>query len=48
MVPADNKWFARVVVAAVIDVLYSLDLHYSKVSENRLKELAVAKLLTGM
>jgi hypothetical protein len=28
-VPADNKWFTRVVVAAaVIEALSSLDLHY--------------------
>jgi len=44
VVPADNKWFARVVVAAaVIDALASLDLAYPKVSQDKLKELAVAK-----
>jgi polyphosphate kinase 2 (PPK2 family) len=50
VVPADNKWFTRAVVAAaVIDVLSSLDLHYPKVSEGKLKELAAAKraLLAG-
>ena len=50
VVPADNKWFTRVVVAAaVIDVLSSLDLDYPKVSEGKLKELAAAKraLLAG-
>ena len=32
VVPADNKWFTRVVVAAaVIDALASLKLHYPKV-----------------
>ena len=50
VVPADNKWFTRAIVAAaVIDVLSSLDLHYPKVSEGKLKELAAAKraLLAG-
>lgn len=44
VVPADNKWFTRVVVAAaVIDALASLDLHYPKVSAEKLKDLAAAK-----
>src|SRR5262245_50814452 len=44
VVPADNKWFTRVVVAeAVIDALDSLDLEYPKVSDSKLKELAAAK-----
>jgi hypothetical protein len=44
VVPADNKWFSRVVVAAaVIDTLASLDLKYPEVSEDKLKELASAK-----
>ena len=44
VVPADNKWFTRVVVAAaVIEALSSLDLHYPKVSDKKLKELAAAK-----
>ena len=44
VVPADNKWFTRLVVAAaVIDSLASLDLHYPEVSEEKLKELAEAK-----
>ena len=44
VVPADNKWFTRVVVAAaVIDALADLDLKYPKVSDNKLKELAAAK-----
>jgi len=50
VVPADNKWFTRVVVAAaVIEALSSLDLHYPKVSDEKLKELAKAKkaLLAG-
>lgn len=50
VVPADNKWFTRVVVAAaVIGVLDDLDLKYPEVSEAKLKELAAAKkeLLAG-
>jgi PPK2 family polyphosphate:nucleotide phosphotransferase len=44
VVPADNKWFTRVVVAAaVIDALASLDLKYPKVSDSKLKDLAAAK-----
>jgi PPK2 family polyphosphate:nucleotide phosphotransferase len=44
VVPADNKWFTRVVVAsAVVGTLGSLDLRYPKVSAGRLKELAAAK-----
>ena len=44
VVPADNKWFTRVVVAAaIIDALASLDLHYPKVDEKKLEELAAAK-----
>ncbi len=44
VVPADNKWFTRVVVAAaVIETLASLDLAYPEVDEGKLKELAVAK-----
>ena len=46
VVPADNKWFTRVVVAAaVIDALASLDLHYPKVSDTKKKELTEAKNL---
>jgi PPK2 family polyphosphate:nucleotide phosphotransferase len=44
VVPADNKWFTRVVVAAaVIDALSSLQLAYPKVDKVKLKELEVAK-----
>jgi hypothetical protein len=43
-VPADNKWFTRVVVAAAVtDAMASLNLHYPKVSAATNKELAVAK-----
>ncbi|MCC6764563.1 MAG: polyphosphate kinase 2 family protein [Deltaproteobacteria bacterium] len=50
VVPADNKWFTRVVVAAaVIDALASLDLEYPEVGPAVRKELAAAKreLLRG-
>ena len=44
VVPADNKWFTRVVVAAaVIDALASLDLGYPKVDVAKQEELAMAK-----
>ncbi len=44
VVPADNKWFTRVVVAsAVIEALSSLDLAYPEVDESKLKELSAAK-----
>ena len=44
VVPADNKWFTRVVVAAaVIEALADLDLAYPKVAEDKLKELAATK-----
>jgi len=44
VVPADNKWFTRVVVAAaVIDALASLNLHYPVVSDAKKKELAEAR-----
>ena len=46
VVPADNKWFTRVVVAgAIIDALASLDLHYPKVTQAQLAELAAARKL---
>jgi len=44
VVPADNKWFTRVVVgSAVIETLASLDLAYPEVDQSKLKELALAK-----
>ncbi len=44
VVPADNKWFTRIVVAAaVIETLDALKLHYPKVSKEKLKELAAAR-----
>lgn len=44
VVPADNKWFTRIVVAAaVIDALDSLGLHYPKVDEAQRRDLLQAK-----
>jgi len=44
VVPADNKWFTRVIVAAaVVETLADLDLEYPEVGEDKLKELATAK-----
>lgn len=44
VVPADNKWFTRVVVAAaIIETLDALDLGYPKVSREKQKELAAAR-----
>ena len=44
VVPANNKWFTRVVVAAaVVDTLASLDLAYPQVDKPRLEEIASAK-----
>jgi PPK2 family polyphosphate:nucleotide phosphotransferase len=44
VVPADNKWFTRVVVAgAVIDALGSLRLAYPEVGKEKRAELAEAK-----
>ncbi|MFO1491074.1 MAG: polyphosphate kinase 2 family protein [Kiritimatiellia bacterium] len=44
VVPADNKWYTRAVVAsAVIDALASLDLHYPVVSAAQRKALEEAR-----
>jgi len=44
VVPADNKWFTRVVVAAaVIDTLAALNVKYPRVDPAKLREIAAAK-----
>jgi len=44
VVPADNKWFTRIVVAAaIIDTLAGLDLHYPVVGPAKRAELAAAR-----
>jgi PPK2 family polyphosphate:nucleotide phosphotransferase len=46
VVPADNKWFTRLVVAsAIIDTLQQLNLSYPKVDAKRRKELDEARKL---
>ena len=46
VVPADNKWFTRLVVAAaVIEALDSLNLAYPTVDEAKRKELAAARAM---
>lgn len=49
VVPADNKWFTRIVVAAaIIDTMASLHLNYPKVTPDQIRVLAAAKRkLTG-
>jgi PPK2 family polyphosphate:nucleotide phosphotransferase len=43
VVPADHKWFTRLVVAAaVVRTLASLDLNYPKLDKGRRKEIAIA------
>jgi PPK2 family polyphosphate:nucleotide phosphotransferase len=44
VVPADHKWFTRLVVAsAVVDTIASLELRYPEVDASKQKELAAAK-----
>ncbi|MBP7830918.1 MAG: polyphosphate kinase 2 family protein [Kiritimatiellae bacterium] len=44
VVPADNKWFTRIVVAAAVgEALASLKLHYPVVGEAKRRELAAAR-----
>ena len=49
VVPADNKWFTRLVVAAaVVDTLDDLSLSYPKVDPQKRKTLEAArKILLG-
>jgi hypothetical protein len=44
VVPADHKWFARLVVAeATIGAMQSLDLTFPKMDADKRKELKVAR-----
>jgi PPK2 family polyphosphate:nucleotide phosphotransferase len=44
VVPADNKWFTRLVVAAaIVEAVEELDLAYPKVGAEKKKELAAAR-----
>ena len=45
VVPADNKWFTRLIVAAaVVDAMGRLDLHYPAVGADKRAELAAARV----
>jgi hypothetical protein len=44
VVPADNKWFTRLVVAAaIVEAVEELDLKYPKVTAEQKKDLAAAR-----
>jgi hypothetical protein len=44
VVPADNKWFTRLVVAAaIVEAVEELDLTYPKVDAKKKKELATMR-----
>lgn len=46
IVPADNKWFTRlVVIAAIVKTLEKLDLRYPQLEKDQLKNLEKAKLM---
>jgi PPK2 family polyphosphate:nucleotide phosphotransferase len=48
VVPADNKWFTHLVVAAaIVETLEELDLCYPKVDAAKLKEIQAARKLLG-
>jgi hypothetical protein len=48
VVPADHKWFTRIVVAsATIDGLASLDLEYPSVTASQKRAIAQAKATLG-
>jgi PPK2 family polyphosphate:nucleotide phosphotransferase len=48
VVPADNKWFTRLVVAAVIvDALARLELEFPRVDGDKRKELETARKMLG-
>jgi len=48
VVPADHKWFTRLVVAAaIVDALAGLDLHYPKVTPEQRRALAAARRELG-
>ena len=44
MVPADEKWFTRLVVAAaIVETLEGLDLSFPKLDDAQRRELALAR-----
>jgi hypothetical protein len=43
-VPADNKWYARIIIAAgIIDALSGLELAFPEVDAEKRKQLAAAR-----
>jgi polyphosphate kinase 2 (PPK2 family) len=45
VVPADNKWFTRLVVAAaIVDAMENVNLAYPKVDAAKRKQLAAARV----
>ena len=43
--PADHKWFARlVIVSAIVDTLASLDLAFPSLEPDRAKEIEAARV----
>jgi hypothetical protein len=48
VVPADNKWFTRLAVAAaIVDAVEKLDLAYPTVDAEKIKELQTARAALG-
>jgi hypothetical protein len=44
VIPADNKWFTRILVsAAIVEVFWKLELAYPRADDARRKELAAAR-----
>ncbi|HEY4638069.1 MAG TPA: polyphosphate kinase 2 family protein, partial [Burkholderiales bacterium] len=44
VVPADNKWYTRLVVAvAIVEAMERLELHYPRMDAARRRELAAAR-----
>jgi hypothetical protein len=44
VVPADNRWFTRLVVAAaIVEAVEELNLSYPRVSQQKMKELQVIR-----
>jgi len=44
VVPADNKWFTRLIVAsAIVEAVENLDLSYPKIDAAKKKELVAAR-----
>ena len=43
VVPADNKWFSRLLVAAIVEAMASLELAYPKIDAAKKKELAAVR-----